>query len=171
MDGFIAQESTESRLRKIAASYAEVPDQQHAERALIEAAGPDGAALLARSGARLFLAEARTAARAKLVESARIEVARQEFPAHVLAAAAGRVNAMVDYFAWPLPVTGKPLGDATAEDLQQAALVHERQVKAHRTRAAQYRTLADLLARAGAPTVRRGLTQEQVRDVLAREAA
>ena len=71
----------------------------------------------------------------------------------------------------PLPVSGKPLGDATLQDLDQVIAYRVGRVHYEQREMEATQAIRDLLAASGKPTVREAISLDELRAIMAPEAA
>lgn len=76
------------------------------------------------------------------------------------------LNGRATLFDWKLPVTGKPLGDATTKDLGDAVDFHAGRAEFESGRAKMYRVVMEHLARSNAATVREGIGENDLAKIM-----
>lgn len=79
---------------------------------------------------------------------------------------AAATRARLSLYDWPLPNSAKRLGDATAEDLREAAAWHGDREGAERARRLLYEALGRRLEAANARTVREGIAEDELAALL-----
>lgn len=112
------------------------------------------------SYAQMLLTVARTNLRQ------RMERAAWTIPTHAVKAVSARLDARVSLYDYPLPGTDVRLGDATVADLEQAAAYHRARAASEETRASIYEGVARVLRRSKAETVRQGVTEEKIAEIM-----
>lgn len=110
--------------------------------------------------AQMLLTEARTTLRQ------RMERVAWTIPEHAAKAVSARLDARVSLYDYPLPGTDVRLGDATVDDLEQAAAYHRSRAANEEARASIYDGVARLLKRSKAETVRKGVTEEKIAEIM-----
>lgn len=109
-----------------------------------------------------MLAEARNELRAAMARTAGVWV----MPEAVAAANTGRVAARVSLYDWPLPGVDVRMGDATADDLEAAAMYHDARSASEQARSALYRQIGAMLKKAKKARVRDGVPETKLAEVM-----
>jgi hypothetical protein len=110
--------------------------------------------------AQMLLTDARTTLRQ------RMERVAWTIPEHAAKAVSARLDARISLYDYPLPGTDVRLGDATVADLEAAAEYHRARAASEETRAGIYDGVARVLRRSKAETVRQGVTEEKIAEIM-----
>lgn len=111
--------------------------------------------------AHWLLGEARNSLRQRIERQAEWSI-----PERVARLSEARLAARVSMYDYPLPGTDVRLGDATADDLAQAVAYHETRAAAEQARAAIYKQVADALRRSRKRTVREGVREDRIAEIM-----
>jgi hypothetical protein len=76
------------------------------------------------------------------------------------------LSARMSIYDWQLPVTGKPIGDATVEDLDGAARYHAGRAEFETGRSRLYGVVLQRLRRTNAVTVRDGISERSLARIM-----
>lgn len=74
--------------------------------------------------------------------------------------------ASLTLYDWPLPQSGKPLGEATADDLRELILYRRQRAQFETRQADAAQSVLDLLLKSGAATVREGISLDSLKTVM-----
>jgi len=87
-------------------------------------------------------------------------------PEHAAKMSEARLSARVSLYDYPLPGCDVRLGDATVEDLTIAVQYHEARAASEQARGAIYRHVADMLRRSKKRTVREGVKEDKIAQIM-----
>ena len=87
-------------------------------------------------------------------------------PEHAAKLSEARLAARVSLYDYPLPGCDVRLGDATVDDLAQAVAYHEARAASEQARGAIYRQVADMLRRSKKRTVRDGVREDKIAEIM-----
>lgn len=111
--------------------------------------------------AHRMLADARNTLRQKIERQAVWSI-----PEHAAKLSEARLSARVSLYDYPLPGSDVRLGDATVDDLAQAVAYHDARAANEQARGAIYRQVADLLRRSKKRTVREGVREDRISEIM-----
>ena len=125
---------------------------------------------LALYGARRLVETAKSDVRASLVRDS-VTLHTTAHPAQQMNAGLKRFSAAVEgrakLFDWPLPASDVRLGDATVADLEAAEAYHAARAGRELARARLYSAVKAALAKSGKRTVREGVSERVITQILA----
>jgi hypothetical protein len=79
---------------------------------------------------------------------------------------AAALNGRATLFDWKLPITGKPIGDATIQDLGDAVDYHAGRAEFETGRSRMYRMVMERLVRSNKPVVREGISENELAKIM-----
>lgn len=156
-------DALDAALRQLVAQCARGASLEDAAEAILEQL--DGMPHLnwwfRQRAAHALLGEARNNLRQKIERQAAWTV-----PEHASKAVEARLAARESLYDYPLPGSATRLGDATVDDLAAAAAYHETRAAAEQARGAIYKQVADMLRRSKKRTVREGVREDRIAQIM-----
>lgn len=157
------RDDLDQRLREIVANAARAETlEEGAEQILEQLDGmPHLNERFRQKAAHWMLADARNNLRQKIERQSVWSV-----PENAAKLSDARLAARVSLYDYPLPGCDVRLGDATVDDLALAVTYHEARAASEQARGAIYRQVADMLRRSRKRTVREGVREDRIAEIM-----